>query len=501
MYSCNALTLSNKLTLALSVTALVVFAAIGAWQVDSEEDDLRAAAERDVRLLGSSLQVAFENALRDRQGEDVEETLRELERSEPGVDVFVYDGAGGLMAASTGARPRPRWRTQSPEEVTVSFIPAVDSRVLELAAPLTIDRGRTAVLVLARPLDEMRRDLAATRTRVVLSIASFVVVVAVLSMLLTRFWVALPLARMIAQMRRVRAGDLSSSPAPTRGDEVGEALREFDLLVRELREARARLESEVEQRRRLEDGMRRLDKLVTVGQLAAGLAHEIGSPLQVLAGRISALERGAERPEEIRRIAGILLDQTHRITRIVSRLSGLARRQTMRFRPTDVVASSRTVIDLIEGEASRRGIELVLTADPDVPTISSDGDQVQQLVLNLVRNALEASERGDRVEVHIARATPTSSEGRATDAIEIAVTDVGRGMDAETVARSFEAFFTTREREGGSGLGLAVVKGIVDEHRGAVAIRSEPGAGTRVEVQLPTARDGEREVLEGGSRG
>ncbi len=481
------LSLSTRLTLALSGAALVIFAGVGVWQVQSEENDLRTATARDARLLGRSLEVAFENALRDRQGEDVQETLRELERSEPDVDVYVYDGAGGLVAASSGARPRSSPAAQPSARGRVTFVPEQDSRAIELTAPLFEgDGGEVGTLLIVRPLDSMRRDLTATKTRVVLSVLSFVVIIALLTMLLSRAWVARPLARMIEQMRRVRRGDLSPAMGPVPRDEVGRVLTEFDVLVGELREARARLDAEIEQRRRLEDGLRRLDKLVTVGQLAAGLAHEIGSPLQVLEGRLASLERSAARPEQTRRVARILRDQTQRITRIVSRLSEIARRRAPQLAPTDVSSSCRTVIDLVEGEARRRGIEIVLTAASDVPLISSDGDQVQQLVLNLVRNALEASEphRERQVSVRITR-TSGGDDARVVRGVRITVTDEGRGMETETLARAFEAFFTTRESEGGSGLGLAVVKGIVDEHRGSVAIHSEPGVGTRVDVDLP----------------
>src|SRR5690606_22216966 len=140
----------------------------------------------------------------------------------------------------------------------------------------------------------------------VLSMAAFVLVVAVVTMALSRFWVGAPLGHMVAHMRRVRAGDLSPSAEPHGADEVGATLSEFQALVRDLAEARSRLETEGEARRRLELALREVDKLATIGQLAAGLAHEIGSPLQVLDGRIGALEAKADDPSETRRVARIL---------------------------------------------------------------------------------------------------------------------------------------------------------------------------------------------------
>src|SRR5690606_7333212 len=119
--------------------------------------------------------------------------------------------------------------------------------------------------------------------------------------------------------------------------------------------------------RRLEDALREVDKLATIGQLAAGLAHEIGSPLQILEGRIAALEGKADDPRETRRISRILLDQTRRITRIVSRLTDVARRRTGRPGPLEVGPPVRAVVELMEGEARRRGVRLAIREGRALP--------------------------------------------------------------------------------------------------------------------------------------
>lgn len=335
------------------------------------------------------------------------------------------------------------------------------------------------MLVVVRPLAEMQDDLRATTQRTVFSVLGFVALVALLTMALARFWVGGPLAEMNAHMRRVRAGDLSPSPIPRAAGEVADSLREFETLVRDLAEARARLDAETEARRRLEDGLRHVDKLTTVGQLAAGLAHEIGSPLQILEGRLSMLESKADDPRETRRLAQILAEQSRRITRIVSRLSGVARRSLQRSL-IQVGPSVRTVVELMEGEARRRGITLVLEEEAALPQVEGEADALQQLTLNLVRNALAATAQGGHVSVRLAR---TVTERGAI--VQLTIEDTGSGMDDATRAQIFEPFFTTRSAEGGSGLGLAVVKGIVDEHGGRIRVQSAPGAGTTFTIELP----------------
>ena len=487
------LSLSTRLTLALSSTALMVFGGVGVWQLTAERDDLRRAVERELLLLGRSLQVAFGNALRDRQSEDVEETLRELEGIDPTVDIFVYDRLGSLVAASSGAIERAEWRASLGTASGVHFRMDADPPRAELVLPLEIGQNDgPASLVLVRPLRSMVADLDATRRRIVLSVGAFLLLLGVLTMALSRYWVGLPLARMNAHMRRVRAGDLSrSATLSKRDDEVGRTLEEFEALVRDLADARARLETEGEVRRQIELALREVDKLATVGQLAAGLAHEIGSPLQVLEGRIATLAPKAPDPET-GRLAGILREQTQRITRIVARLIGVARRRPVPSASLDPGRPVRAVVDLLEGEARRRGVALVVTIPDSLPLLRGDPDALQQLALNLLRNALDATGPGGTIEVRMYPVPMKRPDDGKGIAVRIMIADTGRGMSSDVCLRAFEPFFTTRSPQG-TGLGLAVVRGIVDDHCGRIDVHSEEHRGTTFIVDLPAAAQDEGE--------
>lgn len=304
------LSLATRLSIALAVVALALLGAGGAWQLAAERDDLDDAVERELRMLGRSLQVSFENALRDRQSEDVHDTLDALDRLDPTVDVVVLDAQDRVLASSDGAD------LDAARAVASGF--HADHGSAELRLPLRADTRR-AHLVLVRPTTDVERDLAATRRRVAGSLAVYVFLLLLTTVIATRLWVGAPLARMLAHIRRVRAGDLSVPAHPSlKRDEIGETVHEFERLVEDLARARARLEAETEARRGFERAVREMDKLATLGQLAAGLAHEIGSPLQVLEGRLASLEKRAEDPDETRRLAGIAREQAARITRIVA---------------------------------------------------------------------------------------------------------------------------------------------------------------------------------------
>jgi len=144
------------------------------------------------------------------------------------------------------------------------------------------------------------------------------------------------------------------------------------------------------------------------------------------------------------------------------------------------------VLDLLEHAARRRGVTIEMECDPDLPRVVADVDQIQQIVLNLAKNALEASQPGGRIALRLSPwDLPVPGGTRRVPGVRLEVEDDGRGMSEEVLARLFDPFFTTRATEGGTGLGLAVVKSIVTAHGGQVTAASVPGRGSRITVDLP----------------
>jgi len=472
--------LATRTTLAISLCALILFGGGGYLQLREEERDLRHVAQNEALLLGRSLQTAFENALRDRQIEDVAETLEALSHVDPSVAIFVYDELGALVGASQNAQPssdtaRIESQARGEPAPVIEFSPAHAPSVLRVGLRLRDEVPQTpSAIVLEKPLSEMQRDLAVTRRHIALVVLCFVLAVAGLAWFLTRRYVGLPLGHMVENMRRVRAGDLSIAPTARTADEVGDTQREFELLVADLEAARVRADQELEARQRMEHSLQQVDKLITMGQLSAVMAHEIGSPMQVLHGRARALLKHAEDPPSTRRTAKLLVEQIDRIARIVSQMLSITRRRAPVKTHIDAAASIRSVVALLELEARGRSIELRLSCESN-SIVYADADQLQQVALNLCRNALEASPQGGVVTVHV---------GGDAESLVLRVSDDGPGIPDTLRPHLFEPFFTTKASMGGSGLGLSVVKAIVQEHGGFVEF--EPTAcGCSVRVVLP----------------
>lgn len=468
--------LATRLTLAIGLFAVALFATGGALLLQRERRELETVEQREAMLLARSLQVAFENALRDRQIEDVSETLAALERVEPEVGIFVFDEEGTLVGASAGAVANDQTRDLEKRARTSSTsLVELTSTTLRVGMKLRDETPESqSAIVLEKPLTTLQADLIRTQRFITLTVVAFVAAVALLAWVLTRRYVGAPLREMVADMRRVREGDLSVTHVARSFDEVGETAHEFDELVKALAIARTQTKEEVDARQRMERGLQDADKLITLGQLSAVMAHEIGSPLQVLEGRARALSKHAGDVEATTRTAQMLVEQTERITRIVGQMLSMTRRRAPAPTRLNGAQCVQTVVALLEVEARRREVALAVNVSGDT-TVFADADQLQQVALNLLRNAIAASPKATTISIRV---------GGEGERFVLEVADEGPGLSTEVRARLFEPFFTTRPQEGGTGLGLSVVHTIVREHRGTVEF-PEVERGCLAVVSLP----------------
>jgi signal transduction histidine kinase len=459
-----------RFTIALTLLGLLLFGGYAVFAYGWEVDDLHNATGREVLTLGRSLATSLGNALRDRQRADIDEALHALDSLEPKIFVHVHDVDAHEIAHSRGDPVGAAIEALARRAVTSAHerVELADHRFV-YAAPLTSDSGAViGAIVVARAIDDLEADLARTRWRLIAVVVAFVAVTLIVGVLLGNVYITRPLATMLDGVAHVRAGDFKSRVPRVRHDEIGAVVDEFNAMAETLGQARQRIDQETEARLRIERGLQGIDKMVTIGQLSAGLAHEIGSPLQVLSARASALATRSADPET-RRQAEILVEQTARITRIVDQLLSFGRRRPAVIAARDLVRPVKTVLELLDGEARRRGVALALSADTADHTIDADEDQLQQIALNLVRNALAATPSGGRITLRV-EADPEARQ------VRLIVRDTGPGIPPEMAARLFEPFFTTRAAEGGTGLGLAVVRAIVTEHGGTITVSSDHGA-------------------------
>lgn len=302
-----------------------------------------------------------------------------------------------------------------------------------------------------------------------------------------------PVEKLVAQARRIGTGDLSQRLTLSGHNELSELATEMNMMCDRLREAYDRLVTEHEAKLAAVGQLRHRDRLATVGQLASGVAHELGTPLNIVAGHANLIGSGEGTPEEDRDSAREIASQAERMTAIIRQLLDFARRERPHLEEGDLRSVAERTTRMLAPLAAQRGVELTLApADGHAP-VRIDAGQLQQVIANLVINAVQATLRGGRVDIAVHTVRARRPEGGAErDWVCLAITDQGVGIPKENLARIFEPFFTTKDVGEGSGLGLSVCYGIVEEHGGFITVDSEVQKGSCFSVFLPVAAGDER---------
>jgi signal transduction histidine kinase len=234
--------------------------------------------------------------------------------------------------------------------------------------------------------------------------------------------------------------------------------------------------------RRLERDLMRADKLATIGTLAAGVAHEVGTPLGIISGRTEQLLARVEPGnggDATRKALASILGQVDKVSQTIRQLLDFARIRPVAVSEVDAAQTLQTAASLLEHRFRQAKVQLEIDAAPKTPPIAGDPGQLEQVLVNLLINAIDACAPGGHV-----RAT---SCARGRDVV-LGIVDDGCGIASEHLAAVFDPFFTTKKRGQGTGLGLSIVADIVKNHGGSIHIESELGSGTSVTVTLPIAR-------------
>jgi two-component system, NtrC family, sensor kinase len=231
-----------------------------------------------------------------------------------------------------------------------------------------------------------------------------------------------------------------------------------------------------EQRAALEEQLRRADRLATVGQLAAGVAHELNEPLAAVLGYAELIGQSFGLPDQTSRDLGKIVKASLHAREIVQALLLFARQVPGSRQPLSLNRVVRDALVLLESRCVKSGVRIALRAAPSLPEIVADASQIQQVVLNLCVNAIQSMPRGGNLRVF------TEAEG---EYVRLVVADEGEGMTEEVRRHLFTPFFTTKSVGNGTGLGLSVVHGIVAAHGGTIEVVSAPGEGATFVVRLP----------------
>ena len=239
---------------------------------------------------------------------------------------------------------------------------------------------------------------------------------------------------------------------------------------------RSQIIRDISELQTIEHQMRQSDRLATVGQLAAGVAHEIGNPLTSISSLVQLLERRMPNPDHIGKL-GRIRANIERITKIVRELVDFTRPQATDVQAVQINDVVQNAVGLMSYDNRSQKIKIDLDLSPDLPRIKASPDKLHQVIVNLLVNAFDAmKEHGDQILI-------TTTANAST--ISINVTDNGGGMNSEVMDKIFEPFFTTKDVGKGTGLGLSVSHGIINSMNGSLSVTSSPGEGATFLIEIP----------------
>jgi len=435
---------------------------------------------------------------------DLVDLLADYRKAVPAVQsITITAAAPATIVASTDTTAPPRTLSLGERAATRGEIVTYADGPVGLhfvAVPLERQHERYGAVVVAVGMDALLRVQRQSRQAAVAFAAVAILLLALALDFLARRFVHRPLAAVLRTMARASAGDLTARAPRVRADEIGAVAEGLNGMLDRMAGFNETLQAEVERataelraanRELLEAAQRlfaarrelaRSQRLALAGQMAASVAHQVGTPLNVISGYVQMLQSkhpdGSPDGERLRTIQ----DQITRVTAIVQSLLDQTRRPALALRPLAPGEMVEGLAELVRPSLVGRGIDLGLEVAPGLPALGVDRVPLEQALLNLVTNAIDAMPDGGRLSL---AARPDG------DGVAFVVKDSGVGIPPDDLTRVFDPLFTTKPPGKGTGLGLPILREIVEAHGGTVRLESRLGEGTTAVVCLPPATGGD----------
>jgi signal transduction histidine kinase len=491
--------IGTKLTLYLSVIIVIVLSGFGYLDILSRRDILIRKMKAEVRSAGRTLKVSLEEISPPEKREYIQGLINAMGEYERNLGVVLYYARGNLVFHSPSLRgkiepyldlTRRSMEGNAPQE---EFGIYGNVPVFVYTFPLEDREGKTiGGASILQETSSMEKEIQQTKWSIFIMISVLILGTVALVLLVMRKWIAQPISNLMEGIQNFSGGNLDYRIDWKTGDELSELAQAFNQMAVDLRKAQERILRETEAKLDLERGLRESEKLAVIGQLASGLAHEIGTPLNIIYGRAELIQKRQEDKEALQRNLDIVLRQTERITKIIQQLLGFVRKKKPEQKVLNLPSLLECALELLDHQVRKQKVRVVKDRMDGLPSIIGDSDQLQQVFLNLILNAIQSMPEGGTLSL-AATSKMISKDGHPEERrlyLEVSVEDTGAGMEKEVLQNIFTPFFTTKDT--GTGLGLMVTQGIIQDHGGWMEVESEVGKGSRFRVYLPSLREGER---------
>jgi signal transduction histidine kinase len=472
----------TRLTLVLLLALTPVLASYMYWSVRRSSIVYVHDLKRDIRATTRSLAPALENDLLQKEWNEIEDVLRRMTDATTKVALLNRDGSlwkTSDRATSDLAGQLLRRKPSDDAEFEV-WIGETNwfCRMVPLKDRESHEGNTFAYLLVAQDWTDIREDLKERTAISALAAFAVIGVIVALIPLLVRRYVSSPLAELSRRVTRFSDDELRDRPSPT--NEVSLLTEEFRRLDDQLTVARQDLLAKHRRELELERRLQHAERLATVGTLASGLAHEIGTPMGVIRGRAEHLLHSEPNPAKARHGLEIIVSQIDRVSRIVRMLLDYGRSRESHRAVCDLRQIINHAMSLMETEATRRRVKVSAELGEKPLLAECDAGQLQQVFVNLEMNALDAmTPQGGTLSIR----AESGVNGNSRE-LRIVFQDTGHGVSPLNAGRVFDPFFTTKETGGGTGMGLAVSQSIIRDHSGEITFESGP-RGSRFLVAVP----------------
>lgn len=301
--------------------------------------------------------------------------------------------------------------------------------------------------------------------------------------------IGIPLDNLMVQAKRIGQGDLSANNNIVGNDELAEMAETMNDMCARLLIAKEKINFEYDARLKTLEQLRHTERLSSFGVLSAEIAHELGTPLNVVDGRAKMIISEDLPDEEIKECATIIKTQAERMTAIIRQLLDFTRQPKQKISKDDICVHIKQVFQLLYPMAAKQKVSFNLNRDEKAnTTLNADFSQIQQVLVNLLINGIQAMPNGGKIDVNLSNElhSPSSRENRVKmKYLKVSINDEGEGIDQEHFEDIFTPFFTTKTIGAGTGLGLSIAHGIVEENGGWIDIKNNVSSGACFSVYLP----------------
>ncbi|WP_163336768.1 HAMP domain-containing sensor histidine kinase [Desulfopila sp. IMCC35008] len=355
--------------------------------------------------------------------------------------------------------------------------------------PVDVGDGRKGGLELSQPLHDFDIFKRKMLKRAVTISTMLALLSGIVLFIFINRQIRVPLNRLTEHAKRIGEGDFSPDNSIRGTDELSDLAYSMNDMCSRLLIAKEKIKFEYDARLKTIDQLRHTERLSTFGLISAGIAHEIGTPLNVVDGRAKMIISDGLSDTEIKECAGIIKNQAERMTVIISQLLDFTRQPKRHISTENVSLLINQVFQLLHPMASKQHVSFSLSRGENTTVmVNADVGQIQQVLVNLLMNSVQAMPNGGKVRVSLSNELQTAPHGGKnppTDFLKIRIIDEGEGICEENLEHIFTPFFTTKQIGTGTGLGLSIVHGIVEDHGGWIEVEGTPGSGACFSVYLP----------------